>query len=304
MKKSLIVSFALIISGILNTVIGQQDALFTQYIDAQLYSNAAYAGSNDYLSVAAIHRQQWAGFQGAPMATGIMVHTPLQYESVGVGLEVWNDNIGTLNRTSVGANFAYRFRFKNGGKISLGVKGIADFNSSDISQLSNGDNDPRAQSLMNSITPNAGVGFLYKSPKWFFGAGVPRILGNKNSELNGGYSNEMHGYVLAGALIDIKNNWIFRPSTQVRGALNAPLSVDISAVFISNKRFHIGLNYRLFASIGVITQYQINRQFKLGYAFDLSSSAELRTTNFGSHEVMLSYDMNYTKSSVASPRFF
>lgn len=304
MKKSIIVSCVLIISALFHTAIGQQDALFTQYIDAQLYSNAAYAGSNDYLSVAAIHRQQWAGFQGAPMTTGVLVHTPLQYESIGVGLEIWNDRIGTLNRTTVGGNFAYRFRFKSGGKLSLGVKGIIDINSSDISQLSNGDNDPRAQSLTNSLTPNAGIGILYKSSKWFMGVGVPRLLGNNNSETNGGYSNDMHAYVLAGVLVNLKNNWIFRPSTQVRGALNAPMSVDISAIFINNKVFHIGLNYRLLASVGLITQYQITRQFKLGYAFDLGLTSALRTTNFGSHEVMLSYDMNYTKSSVASPRFF
>jgi type IX secretion system PorP/SprF family membrane protein len=304
MKKSIILLCVLIISALFHKAIGQQDALFTQYIDAQLYSNAAYAGSNDYLSVAAIHRQQWAGFQGAPMTTGLIVHTPLQYESIGVGLEIWNDRIGTLNRTTVGGNFAYRFRFKSGGKLALGIKGIIDLNSSDISQLSNGDNDPRAQSLTNSLTPNAGIGILYKSSKWFMGIGVPRLLGNNNSETNGGYSNDMHAYVLAGVLVNLKNNWIFRPSTQVRGALNAPMSVDISATFINNKVFHIGLNYRLLASAGLIAQYQITRQFKLGYAFDLGLTSALRTTNFGSHEVMLSYDMNYTKSSVASPRFF
>lgn len=304
MKKIIIVSFALSIGGIFNSAIGQQDALFTQYIDAQLYSNAAIAGSYDVMSFTAVHRQQWAGFQGAPMTTGLMVHTPLQYESIGVGLEVWNDRVGTLNRTSVGANFAYRFKFKNGGKISLGIKGLADFNASDISTLSNADGDLRALAMTNSITPNAGVGILYKSPKWFIGAGVPRILGNKNPASNGGYTNEMHAYVLAGVLFNLKNAWVFRPSTQVRAGLNEPLSADVTATFINNKVFYVGLNYRLLESLGFIAQYQITPQFKLGYAFDLGLTSSLRSTNFGTHEMVLSYGMNYTKSSVASPRFF
>lgn len=305
MKRNIIVLMTLFLSGMYHTALGQQDALFTQYIDAQLYSNAATAGSNDRMVIAGIHRQQWAGFQGAPMTSGLMIHTPLHYESIGVGLEVWNDRIGTLNRTTVGGNFAYRLKFKKGkGKIAFGVKALVDFNFADISQLSNGANDLRAQQLVNSITPNAGLGILYKSPRLFIGAGMPRVLPNKNIETNGGYVNNMHAYVLAGVLFDVGNNWIFRPTTQVRGALNTPLSIDVTATFISNEKLYFGINYRLAASIGFIMQYQLNPRFKLGYAFDLGTSALLRTTNYGSHEVVISYDMNFTKASVTSPRFF
>jgi hypothetical protein len=84
MKKKIIVSYAFILSGMFHVAFGQQDALFTQYIDAQLYSNAAAAGSNDHITIAGIHRQQWAGFQGAPMTSGLTVHSPLHYESIGI----------------------------------------------------------------------------------------------------------------------------------------------------------------------------------------------------------------------------
>lgn len=305
MKRNLIGIVVFFLCGIYHSAIGQQDALFTQYMDAQLYSNAATAGSNDRMVIAGIHRQQWAGFQGAPMTSGLMIHSPLHYESIGVGLEVWNDKIGTLNRTTVGGNFAYRLKFKKGkGKIAFGVKALVDFNFADISQLSNAANDPRAFQLVNSITPNAGVGILYKSPKWFIGVGVPRVLPNNNIETNGGYVNNIHGYVLAGVLIDLGNNWKFRPTTQVRGAMNTPLSIDITATLINREKLHFGVNYRLASSVGFIMQYQLNPRFKLGYAFDLGTSTLLRTTNFGSHEVVISYDMNFTKSSIESPRFF
>ncbi|PHR26325.1 MAG: hypothetical protein COA38_15180 [Fluviicola sp.] len=304
MKKNIIISLGLIVCGIFHSAIAQQDALFTQYIDAQLYANPAEAGCNDHVTIAGIHRQQWAGLQGAPMTSGIMVHSPLQYESIAVGMDIWNDALGTLNRTTVAANFAYRFKFKNGGKFSVGIKGLADFNFADISTLSNGDDDPRAQTLTNSITPNVGVGIMYRSPKWFMGVGTPRLLGNKNAENNGGYSNQMQTYLLAGVLLDMSNKWVFRPTTQVRGSLTAPLSVDLTATFIGYEKLYFGINYRYRASIGFIAQFQLNPQIKLGYAFDLGTTASLRTTNFGSHEVMLSYDMNYKKSSIASPRFF
>lgn len=304
MRKSIIVSFALIACGVFHSVIAQQDALFTQYIDAQLYANAAEAGCNDHVTIAGVHRQQWAGFQGAPMTSGLMIHSPLHYESVAIGLDLWNDKLGTLNRTSVGANFAYRFRLKNGGKISVGIKALADFNFSDISTLSNADNDPRAQSLTNSITPNAGVGFMYRSSKWFVGVGIPRLLQNKDSLMNGGYSNVIHAYVLAGIAFNMSDSWVFRPTTQVRGSVHTPLSIDMTAMFINNEKIYLGLNYRARGSIGFIAQYQLNPQIKLGYSYDLGATAQFRTTHFGSHEVVLTYDMNYSKSSVASPRFF
>ena len=304
MKKIIIASFILIASGIFGSAIAQQDALFTQYIDAQLYANPAEAGCNDHVTIAGIHRQQWAGLQGAPMTTGLMIHSPLHYESIAIGLDLWNDRLGTLNRTTAAANFAYRFKFKNGGKFSVGIKALADFNFADISTLSNGANDPRAQSLVNSITPNAGVGIMYRSPKWFMGVGVPRLLENKDSTLNGGYSNQMQAYFLAGVLINMSDKWVFRPTTQVRGSLTSPLSVDVTATFIGSEKLYFGLNYRLFASVGFIAQYQLNPQIKIGYSFDLLTTSSFRTTNFGSHEVVMTYDMNYSKTSVASPRFF
>lgn len=290
--------------GTIHSVTGQQNALFTQYIDAQLYSNPAYAGSNDVMSFAGIHRQQWAGFKGAPMTTGLMVHSPLHYESIGVGLEVWNDRIGTLNRSTIAGNFAYRFRFKKGGKVSIGIKGLVDLNSADISGLSNGENDPRAIAMTTSFQPNAGVGILYKSPKWFLGVGVPRVLTNRDTTSNGGYTNEMDAYLLAGVVVNLKNQWKLRPSTQVRLGQFTSLSIDVTATFIYKDAFYIGFNHRVFESVGVIAQYQISSRFKLGYSFDLGVSPTLRTTNFGSHEVALSYDMNFTKSLIATPRFF
>ncbi|MFK7783763.1 MAG: type IX secretion system membrane protein PorP/SprF [Crocinitomicaceae bacterium] len=304
MKKKSFLSLAIMLCGIVSLGFGQQDALFTQYIDAQLYSNPAEAGCNDHVTVAGIHRQQWAGFQGAPMTSGIMVHSPLHYESIAIGLDIWNDALGTLNRTTAGANFAYRFKLKNGAKFTVGIKGLADFNFSDISDLSNAAGDTRAESLGNSITPNAGVGVMYRSQKFFVGVGIPRLLQNKDSLLNGGYSNEMHAYVLAGVVFNMSNDWVFRPTTQIRASRFTPLSIDMTAMFILKEKLYFGLNYRARGTVGFIAQYQLNPQIKLGYAYDLGTTANLRSTNFGSHEVVLTYDMNYTKSSVASPRFF
>jgi hypothetical protein len=40
-----------------------------------------------------------------------------------------------------------------------------------------------------------------------------------------------------------------------------------------------------------------------GYAYDLSL-APIRTGQGGSHEIMLSYDLRFTKRALRSPRYF
>jgi predicted rRNA methylase YqxC with S4 and FtsJ domains len=61
--------------------------------------------------------------------------------------------------------------------------------------------------------------------------------------------------------------------------------------------------YRLNSSAGGFVQYQINRQFRLGVGADFGTNG-LRNANSGSYELLISYDFNYKKSDVKSPRYF
>ena len=44
----------------------QQDAMYSHYMFNTLAVNPGYAGSRDALTVTALHRSQWVGFDGAP----------------------------------------------------------------------------------------------------------------------------------------------------------------------------------------------------------------------------------------------
>ena len=55
----------------------QQDPQYSMYMFNGLYLNPAYAGSHEVISISAIYRHQWAGFEGAPRSASIGVHTPL-----------------------------------------------------------------------------------------------------------------------------------------------------------------------------------------------------------------------------------
>lgn len=287
------------------SVSGQQNAQFTQYLDNMLYYNPAYAGSIGHMNIAATHRQQWTGFKGAPITQSLALHTPLAYESTSLGLSVLNDRIGPINQTWVNGNFAYALKFKrNKAKLSFGINGGINLINGDLTELYAVDqNDPLAERYENEIKPNIGAGIYYHSSKWFIGASSPQILENQSSLTDLDVNIQRHYYLTIGGYFSINRMLKIRPSTLIKVTENAPLSADISLAFMFYDRFWIGGNYRITDSGGLFAQFQLNTQFKFGYAFDISTSSLIRH-NFGTHEVLLSYDFKYKKKLISTPRYF
>ena len=293
----------------LNTVLAQQEAQFTQYMDNMLYYNPAYAGSRDMMNFTAMHRQQWAGYKGAPMSTTFAMHTPLRYESLGVGLSLLNDKVGPLNATWVNADLSYSIRFKNNkARLSFGVKGGINVLNGDLAALvkqNNADNDLNYR-YQSQVKPNIGAGIYYHSKHWFVGVAVPKIIDNSNdanSVANIEYVAQRHYYLTVGGYIQANRMLKLRPSAMLKVTENAPIALDLNWSFIFYDKLWLGANYRLKESAGIFVQYQISNQFKVGYAFEFSTT-QIRRANAGTHELLLSYDLLFKNKSISSPRYF
>ena len=117
--KRIVLIVTIILTGWIS--FGQQDAQFTQYMDNNLYVNPAYAGSRGMMNMTSIHREQWVGMDGAPRSTSFSLHSPLTYESLGLGLTVVNDQVGPISQTMIYGDFSYTLKFKKRmGKLSFG----------------------------------------------------------------------------------------------------------------------------------------------------------------------------------------
>lgn len=313
MKKSTIFSVWILL---LHTAIAtaQQDAQFTQYTDNMLFFNPAYAGSKNYLTVSAIHRQQWVGIKGAPMSQTISMHTPLRYESVGLGLSVLNDRVGPINQTWLGADFSYSLKLRkskrgqsyDGPKLSFGVKGVVNLLNGDISQLYTIDQNDMtlANNYRNKATGNLGLGIYYRSKQFFVGASTPSLLEPTVVPTDLQFVRKRHMYISIGGYFQVNRMVKIRPSAMIKLVENAPLAIDVSTAFIFHDKFWLGINHRITESVGVYAQFQLSKQFKAGYGFDVSVNKLVRY-NFGTHEIMLSYDMlRNRKDAIISPRFF
>ena len=281
----------------------QQDPQFTQYFDNTLHVNPAYAGSSGMLSATALHREQWFGFDGAPRSTTFSLHTPLNYRSVGLGLTAVNDMIGPIRQNMIYVDFSYSIKLGEKSTLALGLKGgINMLNVASEGMQNIQPNDPAFMNLQNQINPNVGFGIYYHNPHFFLGLSSPRILENSSSNPNS-YLESRHYFGIIGGVFSVAKSLKMRPSVQVKATMGAPISVDASLAGIVSDKLWIGGMYRLNSSAGGFVQYQISRQFRLGLGADFGTNG-LRNANSGSYELLISYDFNYKKSDVKSPRYF
>jgi hypothetical protein len=69
------------------------------------------------------------------------------------------------------------------------------------------------------------------------------------------------------------------------------------------ERFNVGLMYRFHESVGVNLGFTIKNFLTIAYAYDFPIN-DLRTNQFGTHEVALLLDLWSKKRPYLSPRYF
>lgn len=304
MKKINLLGALFIVTFLSLQVRAQQDPQFTQYFDNALFVNPAYAGSTGMLTATSIHREQWVGFEGRPSSTTVSLHSPLSYESVGLGLTAVRDVIGPLSQTMFYGDFSYSLKLTKKSKLALGLKAGLNLINSQTSTLSttqSGDVNLMSN-LRNRVNPNFGFGMYYHSPRFFAGISTPKLI---EQSLDGTATNKekRHYFGIIGAVLPINSDWKIRPTSQVKATIGAPISIDLSVSGIYKDRVWFGSMYRLNAAFGVFTQYQINHSFRVGLATDFSTT-QIRRYNYGTYEMLLSYDFSFNKQGIRSPRYF
>ena len=271
-----------------------------------LFVNPAYAGSRGVLNLTAMHREQWVGFEGRPVSSTFSAHSPLTYQSVGLGVTIVNDQTGPIKQTMMYGDFSYTLKFKNQErKLSFGIKGGFNMISIGTSTLQTTEvNDPKLlQNVRNNINPNIGFGVYYHSPRFFIGASSPKLLERGYDGISKVNLEKRHYFGIIGGVFPINNHWKIRPTTQIKLTEKSPISIDASVAAIYNERIWFGGMYRLNAAFGVFAQYQVSPQFKLGIASDFGTQA-IRNYNYGTFEVLISYDFVFKKVGLRSPRYF
>jgi type IX secretion system PorP/SprF family membrane protein len=307
MKKITLLLFALVSLS----AFGQRDALYSQYMFNQLVINPAYSGSKEEMSLSVIKRYQWTGLDGAPSTLTMSAQSPLRNEHVALGVYVYSDQIGADKDLGVVGSYAYRVRL-GAGKLSLGLQGGISQVSTDWSKVSIHEVDDAVYTAMqkHSLKPDANFGVYYYTPKYYIGLSSKHLLENQfgkveHTDGSTTYSTlTRHFYFMGGMAIPVSDKIVFKPSTLIKYANNAPVNMDLNASFLFNNRIWLGASFRSGKNAMVfMVELQATSNLRIGYSYDASMGA-LKAYNGGSHEIMLSYDLNLFKSRVLTPRYF
>jgi type IX secretion system PorP/SprF family membrane protein len=292
--------------------LAQQDPIFTQYMYNGQVINPAYAGIWEKAGFTALVREQWAGINQAPLTESISLHSPLNSESVGIGLNIINDTYGREKRLSISADYAYEVYLTPWRRLRLGVKfGFTNYKNplSDYQLYPDGEYDPVfAQDIDLKFLPNVGVGaFLYED-NYYIGLSIPKMVENNFSYNYQNYSRQselrtLHlngGYVF---FLDPMNWLIFKPTVMVRAAWNRPVRADIAANFLLYETLWFGLVWRTGNAVCATSQWLINKNLRLGFAMDISYT-DIFPYQGGTYEFTLGWDMDFFGRSYVRAKYF
>lgn len=289
----------------------QQDPMYTQYMFNQLVLNPAYAGSKDRLSAMLLYRTQWVGFEGAPKTTTFSAHTPFLHQHMALGLTFVNDEIGIASNQYLTGSYAYRLKLSQNARLSFGLS-VEGKNQ----QLSWSATNP----LFNQIDPNLpagdqskmlfnfGSGVYLDHDKYYVGFSIPRIVENKLDYTNGlgtaesSAQQQRHMYLMGGFIMDVNKDVKFKPAMLVKYTDNAPLIVDVNLSALFAERLWLGMTFRTGDSFDIIAQFVLDKM-RIGYAYDYSIT-RLNQFNNGSHEIMISIEIDKQSKGVHHPRYF
>ncbi|WP_111706919.1 PorP/SprF family type IX secretion system membrane protein [Lutibacter citreus] len=300
MKKfKLLFGFIILMS--ITTVYGQQDPQYTQYMYNMNVLNPAYAGSKGITSIGLLGRTQWVGVEGAPKTVTLSAHSPIG-RATGLGLSVIHDEIGPVKEDNVYADFSYTIFTSEEGRLAFGLKGGITF--MDVREFITVDPDP-LNIPIHQASPNFGAGVFYYTNKFYAGLSAPNFLETKHLEKEGGIvstaSEKMHYFLTSGYVFDVADNLKLKPSTMIKATSGAPISVDLSVNLLIDEKIELGLSHRFDDSVSGMIGFQVNEDFRVGYAYDHTTS-KFGNFNSGSHEIMLLFDFNV--KNIKSPRFF
>lgn len=291
---------------LVNSIFAQQEAQYSQYMYNTISVNPAYAGSRNVLSVLALHRSQWVGFEGAPTTNTFSINTPIPETNLGIGVSAISDRIGPTEQTTVSGDISYTIRLSEKTDLSFGAKGTASFFSFDQYKVTPFQaNDPKWKSLSSNMSPNFGVGMYLHSNKYYLGLSIPNLLesnfyNDNDIAIN---SQSRNYYLIGGYVIDVSNLIKFKPAIVSKIVTGAPIQIDLSGNTMFMNKFVLGVAYRWDAALSGLAGFQVNDALFVGYSYDFDTT-DLSRYNFGSHEIFIRYEFIYKKDKFFSPRFF
>lgn len=302
MKKYSLLLSALLVSLWMSA---QQGPMYGQYIFNKTVINPAHAGADAINQFGILYRHQWVGIEGAPRTSSMFFTTRLP-KNMGMAAAIYNDVIGPINDMTLSLDFAGHIQLSERWNASLGLRLNTRMLSANLSELQlDQSGDPNFDAVNTDFLFNIGAGVLIYSPKAFVGGSIPVLL-NQSLELNNQpyISFERQLFVYGGYNWTLSEHLKFQPSFLVKAALDAPIQLDLNAIWQYNSKFDFGAMLRSIDAVGVALGMNITENWYFGYMYEYPLNELRRITN-QTHEISLRYRWESTlRARIHSPRYF
>lgn len=308
--------------------LGQQTAVYSQYMFNGLLLNPAYAGYKEDINISLLNRSQWVGVSGAPNTQSLIADGAFfNNKNVGLGLAIVNDRVGIQGQTSAMFNYSYRLQVGDESRLSFGIAaGGIQFSLNSNKAIIDDPTDPNFSGMQSYLAPDARAGVYFSNDNFYAGLSATNLLVNAVSKnnLRSQYVilPNTHFFLTAGAIFDVNNSLKFKPSFLLREDPKSMGNFDINASFLINDRIWLGGSYRMGVDmwkntnsqfgtfqqnslVGLVEVY-VAKQFRFGYAYDYSLS-RLNTLANGSHEFSIGFIFggNDERNNIlTTPRYF
>lgn len=306
----------LVVVLMVNPLVAQQDAQFTQYMFNGVFYNPAFAGKDGGYRFSALHRSQWLNYTGlngpAPLTQLLTASGRLDNLNLGFGLTFVNDNIGATNNQELNLSFGYHKRLRRG-VLSFGLSGgffSSNLNYDELEFVIEETFLPAAGDE-TQINLNLGLGVVYDRGNYFIGLSSRHLNEPSFDFGDGALNNQLrnHTYLTVGYRIKTFALWSFEPSFLIKAVSFNNFSYDVGVIASHNNKISGGMTFRGQDSVSLLLGYSIlsDNSLKVGYAFDLVvSGREAKAPT--SHEFMLTYNLQplareYQKVIQRTPRF-
>jgi len=289
----------------------QFDAQTAHYMFFQSSYNPAAAGNSNMLTVAGLHRMQYAGLPKMPQTTMFHVESPFPIKKTkhGAAVHFTNESIGLLSNKMVDFQYAYRHKLGKGylsAGVGLGFVSVGFQGDSVITDIESDYHDITGDTFIPSTEEEAmnfdmSVGVAYTAENWFVGASFrhlnyPRINWTDYSYLTvRGIMTVMGGY--ACKIKDTKLE--FKPSALMQTDF-ATWSIALTAMMEYNQKYRGGIMWRLQDAVGILIGMDIIAGLTAGYTYELPTTKLLNHGVWGSHEIYLTYSFDILRQKNTS----
>lgn len=289
----------------------QTDPAYSRNIFNMQMANPAYAGTWAGTGYLVNIRKQWIGIEGAPFTQAFTFQKQHYKQYIGWGFSILHDQLGLEKRLAFFGDYSYRIELDWKSYLYFGLKaGFTNYvNNLNDYTIYDPDHpvDPVFQGVIHRyFVPNFGVGLLLQSEIWQVGISVPKIIqleyDSNVTDVNS-YSELRHFFFSGSYIFDLKHGYFLKPSLQLLVVKGAPLELGASLDLLFFKKMWLGGFYRYNETAGVTAQWIFSKKMRFGYSYEFPVT-DLARHQFGTHEVMFSYELNFTRNNRYNFRFF